>query len=366
MVVVLRLVFDTPHNMIHKKGFSLSGNVFFWLFAFLLIGLFLKYRGNTRPVVALWNDVKSIWTPKRGQNRMNPYRAPEPVEDVATDTPKRRDDVATDDGSLLDKEGIEITEAEKPSRESSKSDRNENVEGGSVGADFYLPLIKTDDQIVKHQLFTLKYVEQYEVAAWVAYFIRLDEISQRLERDNEFMPDPLVRTGSALSSDYSRSGFDRGHLCPAGDFNSSRSIKKETFYMSNISPQVPYFNRGIWNDLEVKFRDWVHRDGDIFMVTGPVLRDGLETMGRSNTIAVPEYFYKVAFCKPNGKPKMIAFLMKNEPSNKSLKSFVVTVDEVEKLTGIDFFPKLPDNLENRLEAQLGTNDWFSQFTRLNN
>ena len=351
--------------MIHKKGFSLSGNVFFWLFAFLLIGLFLKYRGNTKPVVALWNDVKSIWTPRRGQDRMNPYKAPEPTDNVATDSPKNRDDMATDNGSLLEREGITLKKDDKPTpnfkKESAQEEPNQPTDGG-VSANFYLPRINNDDQIIEHQMFTLNYVEQYEVAAWVAYFIRQDEIDRRLERENEFMPDPLVRTGSALSSDYSRSGYDRGHLCPAGDFNASRVTKKETFYMSNITPQEPYFNRGIWNDLEVKFRDWVNRDGDIFMVTGPVLRDGLETIGRSNRIAVPEYFYKVAFCKADGKPKMIAFLMKNEPSNKSLKSFVVTVDEIEKLTGIDFFPKLPDNLENRLESKIATDDWFSQFS----
>ena len=348
--------------MIHKKGFSLSGNVFFWLFAFLLVGLFLKYRGNTKPVVALWNDVKSIWAPRRGQDRMNPYKAPEPTDNVATDSQKNRDDMATDNGSLLDKEGIKLKDETKSTPQPNDNVQEQNSGSNSSSADFYLPRVKSEDQIIEHQMFTLNYVEEYEVAAWVAYFIRQDEINRRLERENEFMPDPLVRTGSALSSDYSRSGFDRGHLCPAGDFNASRVTKKETFYMSNIAPQEPYFNRGIWNDLEVKFRDWVNRDGDIFMVTGPVLRDGLETIGRSNRVAIPEYFYKVAFCKANGKPKMIAFLMKNEPSNKSLKSFVVTVDEVEKITGIDFFSKLPDNLENRLEAQIGTDEWFSKFS----
>lgn len=129
--------------------------------------------------------------------------------------------------------------------------------------------------------------------------------------------------------------------------------------MSNISPQVPDFNRGIWNDLEQKFRQWAERDEELYIVTGPVLKSGLPTIGKYNEIAVPEMYYKIALCLTDNQPRMIGFVMKNEFSSENLKSFVVSVDEIERMTGIDFFPKLPDALEKKLESSTTTVGWFS-------
>ena len=228
--------------------------------------------------------------------------------------------------------------------------------------DFYFPAVGSNDQIVRHSRYTLRYREQYEQADWVTYRLTRDEAESYLSRDgNKFMADPLVKTGSATANDYTRSGYDRGHLAPAGDFNLSVEEKRESFYMSNISPQIPYFNRGIWNDLEQKFRAWAQRDEELYVVTGPVLKAGLETIGKYNEIAVPEQYYKIALCLTETKPRMIGFLMKNEPSSESLKTFVVSVDEIEKLTGIDFFARLPDALERQLESRSSVDDWFSKF-----
>ena len=223
-----------------------------------------------------------------------------------------------------------------------------------------MPAIDSKDQIVRHNRFTLRYREQYEQADWVAYALTEEEASAYLSRDgNKFVPDPLVKTGTAVTSDYTRSGYDRGHLAPAGDFNLTTEEKQETFYLSNISPQVPDFNRGIWNDLEQKFRQWAQRDGQLYVVTGPVLKPGLPTIGQRNQIAVPEMYYKIALCLTDDQPRMIGFLLKNEFSNENLKTFVVSVDEIERVTGIDFFPRLPDAIEKKLESANTTKGWFS-------
>jgi endonuclease G, mitochondrial len=351
-----------------RKGFR-WGNTLFLLFFFTVIGLVLHYKGRTKPLVAFWNDVKSVFIPNnRNDPNTNPYKTPEPTEDVATDdrsaTSKSKDE-AEDDRSLLEKEGLTKKEADRPTP---TDDDETYVERGSSDYDFtknkewYLPAIGSNDQVVRHTRITLRYREQYEQADWVAYRLTGAEArSYRSRENNKFVPDPLVETGSAVTSDYTRSGYDRGHLAPAGDFNINMRDKQETFYLSNVSPQEPEFNRNIWNNLEQKFREWAQRDDELFVVTGPILKAGLPTIGRSNEIAVPEQYYKIALCLTDTQPRMIGFIMNNEASTESLKTFVVSVDEIEKRTGIDFFARLPDDLERRLESKTATSDWFSKF-----
>lgn len=132
--------------------------------------------------------------------------------------------------------------------------------------------------------------------------------------------------------------------------------------MSNISPQVPEFNRGIWGQLEDQVRAWAVRDKGLYVVTGPVLKRGLPTIGTKNQVAVPGHFYKVILYCNNPDIRMIALLLPNKGSESSLKQFVVTVDEVERMTGIDFFPKIPDDLEKKLESARPrevVSQWFS-------
>lgn len=341
----------------HRKGLR-WGNTLILLFIFVVIGLILHYRGRTKPLVTFWNDVKSVFIyQERGKSSSNPYKNPEPTSNDNVASDDRTSSEAKDDRSLLEKVGIGKTSSSEEPEETTSS--SSNYDFANV-KDFHLPAIGSNDQIIRHHKITLRYREQYEQADWVAYKLSNEEASAYLSRDgNKFVPDPLVGTGSATTSDYTRSGYDRGHLAPAGDFNLDPSDKQETFYMSNISPQVPDFNRGIWNDLEQKFRQWAQRDGFLYVVTGPVLKSGLPTIGQRNEIAVPEMYYKIALCVTDDEPRMIGFLMKNEFSNQNLKTFVVSVDEIERLTGIDFFPKLPDELEKKLESANNTKGWFS-------
>lgn len=221
----------------------------------------------------------------------------------------------------------------------------------------YLPF-SANQQIIRHAHFTLAYSEKDEQAEWVAYELTREEVLHHTERSDNFREDPLVTTGSASPDDYRRSGYDRGHLAPAGDMGISEEAMSESFYMSNISPQVPTFNRGIWKDLEEDVRKWVVEDASLYVVTGPVLTGSNKKIG-TNNVTVPVYFYKVLLDYHEPDIKAIAFLLPNKRSNKALSSFAVSIDEVERLTGIDFFPALPDALENILESEVRLAGWFN-------
>jgi len=205
----------------------------------------------------------------------------------------------------------------------------------------------TTGQVVIHDNYSLSYSEKFEQAEWVFYELKKEVANSHFKRPY-FIEDPKVKTKSAGYKNYKNSGYDKGHLCPAGDMKFSKQAFDDTFYTSNISPQKNEFNGGIWNRLENKVRYWAEKNGKIYVVTGGVLKNGLKTIGKEK-VAVPNYFYKVLLCENNDKYKMIAFLMPNEMSSRPLYDFVVSVDEIEKLTGIDFFPILPDNVENSLE-----------------
>lgn len=203
--------------------------------------------------------------------------------------------------------------------------------------------------VVFHDFYTLSYAESHEQAEWVAYELKPEHISDKNIRRPDFELDPKVRSRSAHWSNYKRSGYDRGHLCPAGDRRFSYKAYQETFLTSNISPQNHDFNSGIWNRLEQKVRRWAKEKGDLYIVTGGVLRNGLESIG-SEKVTIPDAFYKIVTVKNRGGYKVIAFLVPNQPSSQSYFEFTVSVDALEAVTGIDFFPKLPDDIENELEA----------------
>ena len=219
-----------------------------------------------------------------------------------------------------------------------------------------IPRTTAKDAIIKHTGYTLSYNEEYEQANWVAYELTREETKKAVERSNKFKPDPLVKTGSARDEDYLSSGYDRGHLAPAADMSWSVKTMTESFYYSNMSPQEQAFNRGIWKKLEEQVRDWAVQNGDIYVVTGPVLVPGLKTIG-PDKVAVPKAYYKVILDYSLPDIKGIAFVMPNEASDKPLQSFVVSIDTVEKLTGLDFFPLLPDAQENTIEKTVCLKCW---------
>jgi len=226
----------------------------------------------------------------------------------------------------------------------------------SVITHLEIPKTTPNDKIIKHTGYSLLYNENHEQASWVAYELTKEETNKRFKRANKFVEDPLVTTGSANNADYSGSGYDRGHMAPAADMGWSSVTMTESFYYSNMSPQVPAFNRGIWKSLEELVRSWAIENEAVYVVTGPVLTKGLPTIG-SDRVTVPKYYYKVILDYTEPGIKGIGFLLPNAGSNEPLQSFAVSIDSVESVTGIDFFPLLPDEQERFIEKTLTVNAW---------
>lgn len=213
-----------------------------------------------------------------------------------------------------------------------------------------------DGEIVRHTYFTLCYSEDDEQASWVAYELTRDRLNDNwVERSNTFRPDPEVHTESATPRDYNGSGYDKGHLCPAADMAFREDAMDETFFMSNISPQVPGFNTGIWRELEELTRDWARRFGKLYVVTGPMLRQqALGQIGFSKVV-VPSYFYKVLYAPDHHRA--IGFMIPNEISERPVMDYAYPIDAVEKSSGIDFFPQILKGLDEELEGNLDKNAW---------
>jgi endonuclease G len=221
--------------------------------------------------------------------------------------------------------------------------------------EFFLPT-STTGQIVHHEGYSLSYSETHEQAEWVAYELKKSDLGSANFKRPYFEVDNAVKTGAAHWRNYKKSGYDRGHLCPAGDRKYSKSAHDETFLTSNISPQKHDFNAGVWNRLEQKTRYWASKYDGVFVVSGGILKGNMKTIG-SEKVSVPNQFYKVLIDNNSGKTKVIAFLMNHKESNQPLYQFVVSVDEVEALTGIDFFSELEDAVENQLEASADYKGW---------
>ncbi|MGV6827788.1 MAG: DNA/RNA non-specific endonuclease [Flavobacteriales bacterium] len=214
----------------------------------------------------------------------------------------------------------------------------------------------TTGAIINHTFYTLSYSEAYEQAEWVAYELQKNQLSKNDYDRPYFVQDKKVKSKSADWRNFKKSGYDKGHLCPAGDRRFAYDAYHETFLTSNISPQNHEFNAKIWNYLEQKVRFWADKYNGVYVITGGVLKKGLKTIGEER-VAVPNEFYKIIVDKTNGIYKVIAFLIPNQPLHDSFYKYVVTIDEIEKKTGIDFLYQLPDNIEHQLESSINLKAW---------
>lgn len=214
----------------------------------------------------------------------------------------------------------------------------------------------TTGEVVRHTWFALSYSEDHEQAEWVAHEITRERLNENwAERPNTFRPDPDVRTESATPRDYSGSGYDKGHLCPAADMAFDAVAIDETFLMSNISPQERAFNAGVWRELEELTRDWARKFKHLYVVTGPVLKAASREQIGFSKVSVPTQFYKVLLTEPGGRA--IGFILPNERSDRPVMEFACSIDQVEKATGLDFFPNLLKGLDEELEASFDPAAW---------
>ena len=225
----------------------------------------------------------------------------------------------------------------------------------------YFPKEDAKYNIIHYENYTVAYSEEHEQAAWVAYELTKEEVERKVvNRSNDYREDFNYKYGSATLEDYKHSGYDRGHLAPAADFKFSPKAMSESFYLTNMSPQKAEFNRKIWLDLEKRTRTWATQNDKLYVIVGPVLSDNLKKIGPNN-VSVPHYYYKILVDYTVPGIKAIAFLMKNEGSSLDIKNFIVPIDSIETITGIDFFPALEDYLENQLEAITTPAEWFYSF-----
>lgn len=212
-------------------------------------------------------------------------------------------------------------------------------------------------QVIEHTGYTVSYNRKRRNPNWVAYELTAKEVDGKEPRNGDFIPDPDLNGAQATDEDYKNCGWDRGHLAPAADMKWSKEAMEESFYLSNISPQNNNLNRGVWKSIEELTRDIAVKYNNVLVVTGPVFtkEKGLGKIGK-NKVLIPNGFYKVLLINDSGY-KGIGFYCENKAGKKKLSSYAMSIDSIEKITGIDFFHKLPDEVEKVVESEYNWNVW---------
>lgn len=212
------------------------------------------------------------------------------------------------------------------------------------------------EQILEKKSYIVSYNKNTKIPNWVAWHLSAEHADGDITRFGGYWEDEEVPKPRATKEDYKGSRWSHGHMCPAGDNRWDSLAMRETFLLTNICPQHSNLNSGLWNKIEQDCRKWAQKYRDVYIVCGPILLNREhETIGE-NKIVVPEAFFKVILCL-QVKPKAIGFIVRNNEGKKKRDQYVNTVDEVERITGIDFFPALPDDIENVVEANANLDDW---------
>ena len=218
------------------------------------------------------------------------------------------------------------------------------------------PLSNVSEQIIQRNTYIVSYNQETKIPNWVAWHLMSEHTDGPWPRLKNFYEDEEAPLPRATLDDYRHSGWTRGHMCPAGDNKWDSLAMYETFALTNICPQNEKLNNGLWNSIENDCRKWARKYGDIFIVCGPVFLQRVhETIGE-NRVFVPEAFFKVVLCL-NGTPKGFGFIVRNTEGNRKKDLYYNSIDDIERITGIDFFPALPDSIEDEVESQCNINDW---------
>lgn len=218
------------------------------------------------------------------------------------------------------------------------------------------PIKDRPEQILVRTSYIVSYNKVWKLPNWVAWHLTDDHVDGNAPRRNSFREDLEVPRPRATPADYKGSGWSRGHMCPSGDNKWNPRANHDTFLMTNLCPQDANLNSGLWNSIEMDCRKWAKKYGDVFIICGPVpLRQPYETIG-DNKVAVPKAFFKIVLCL-NDSIKAFGFVVKNKSGEKKTNLYYNTVREVERLTHIDFFPLLPDSIEDRVETHADINEW---------
>ena len=241
--------------------------------------------------------------------------------------------------------------------DSSLSDNNNSENVSIDNIEIPAKIAGRQEQIITHIGYTVSYNSDWKIPNWVAYELTKTEVEGVEPRGNNFKPDPNVSDeATATVNDYKNSGWDRGHMAPAGDMKWSKQAMKESFYFSNICPQNRNLNAGVWKDLEEQVRELAAQKGNIYVVCGPIVSNQPKTIGY-NKVAIPDAFFKALLQNSNGNWHAIAFMFANESGRKPLSTYAMSVQDLQMITNIDFFPALPDSIENKVESQVDFAKW---------
>lgn len=218
-------------------------------------------------------------------------------------------------------------------------------------------LNKQREQIITHVGYSVSFNTATRLANWVAYELTNEKVQGTTPRARKFNQDPDVKGIQADNGDYKNSGWDKGHMCPAGDMKWSKQAMDESFYFTNICPQNPNLNGGDWKDLEEKCRALTQYYQKIYIACGAIIGKAQYGCIGHNRVTIPDGFYKVLLVETSTGFESIGFYFENKAGNRKLSFYARAVDEIEQLTGIDFFSTLPDSIENCVEAKYDLGIW---------
>lgn len=243
-----------------------------------------------------------------------------------------------------------VDEIQQEKKETSLS--NNGNTSYSTRLEIPVALKKRDEIVLKRIGYTVSYNNTYKTPNWVAWELTREETQGKEDRKDKFVPDPDLPEPRVEHADYTRSGYDRGHMAPAADMKWSEEAMAQSFYMSNICPQNQKLNRDDWGDLEETCREWAKKYGRVYIVCGPIYdKKNPKRIGK-HQVAVPDRFFKVVLIENRKNPMAMGFLFDNAAHHQALEKYMVTVDSVEAVTKLDFFSKLSDSVENRIEAEI--------------
>lgn len=220
-----------------------------------------------------------------------------------------------------------------------------------------LPALRSSDVVLVYNGFVLSYNTKRLIPDWVAYELTAEEVDGPIPRKKGFSMDLDYKGAQAMREDYSNSGWDKGHMAPSGDMKWSQAAMNDSFYLTNICPQDHELNGKAWRTLENQVREWAVRYGSVWVVCGPLVDSNEHGTIGERKVTVPDGFFKAVLRKEGRGWRSIAFVFRNDPSKQSVKGAMMTVNDVEALTGFDLFTNLPRLVEESVESQADWNDW---------
>lgn len=238
--------------------------------------------------------------------------------------------------------------------------RQKTNTAGLTSPDALMDVVIPDEipsQIKDYTGFRLSFNKNNSTPNWVAWELLPEETHGQMSRKGKRFWQDKTMEGCATTNDYKRSGYDRGHICPAADQKWSEEAIHDSFVMTNICPQDENLNQRAWNTLEGKERLWASRLGGLIIVSGPIYTKADTKRIGYQGVRVPSAFYKVMLAHRQDSPIAIGFIYPNAASPGNMRNYSMTVDKVEEITGFDFFSALPDDLENKVESETSFNEW---------